>query len=914
MSDRNNFDDMPLPDWLSGGSFDDDDDTPSPPPPPADEPEEALPDWLSGEARPSEAKLDDEEYHFEEYAGVPPRQDEALPEPDLELPSLEDLTGGTEGGASSADYVPDWFMGLEEQNLDEAPDWVKDADSVDDLTDLSAFEEEVPSFAEIAGPDTIIEQDEADSAVPDWFGSDDTNWFDDEPNEMAAPTLPDLDEPDTVNEDDFLREQALAEQDQFDFGDSFDLGATEEDEELDFLSEEMPAALPDDLEQLLGDIEAGSMAADDDTFDFLDEEDEVLDDFGDLIAEVDSSASDSFEIEDMEWDIGEHELVEAPQEQDIDLDIFDSFDESEDDDFDLGPILAAEEADDEFDLDLDLDEDALEEIDLAAALEDDSLTVERGGTQRMISEMQTSSLDIEALLGDETAETGLVPASQLPQSSPLDLASEDLFAGVDEELFESLTPVPAGEPGLSLAEEDDLDLGELPTYADAEEEAIDLAEVPSPEWVEDLRPDMPVNLKAGNLEFEFDQTRLSEMSEELRALRERSAALSARVQEEERLAGEEGVRSGPLAGIVGGLRASEMIPDVTPALTTGGELEISSEQQRQIEYLQSALAVISREAASRREGDVVIPEPVKVRTRARPKLDRLVVTLILLVLMILPFINDSFHLDSLDGPDEGRLIGKRRAVVSAVDELEAGDYVFVAFEYGPTAANELNPLAEAVLRDVIKQGAVPIVTSTSPLGALNSRLVFNDLIEDETLLSALDRERPLVSRQHYILLPYIAGDAVGVRTLTRSENLSNLLFQRDFEGRATDLDFDTFDPEDVAMVLVIGETLEDARRWAEQLPDEDFQKYILTTAAAEPLVATYVGDEMGYRGLLAGYRDTYRYNHQRNPEAIKAVDSDIDLPDNNAARWYSLNIGMLAVLAVIALGFVVNILRLGRQR
>jgi hypothetical protein len=398
------------------------------------------------------------------------------------------------------------------------------------------------------------------------------------------------------------------------------------------------------------------------------------------------------------------------------------------------------------------------------------------------------------------------------------------------------------------------------------------------------------------------------MPEALRALRERSAALSAISQTEQ--AEEASPSSGPLAGIVGGLGVTEIAEDLESEFQVGAALQVTDSQGRQIEFLESALSAVRREAEARREGEVVIPEAVKVRTRARPKLDRFVISLILLALLIAPFITDGLHLDTFKAPGESRLLSDQQAIHEAVDTLETGDYVLVSFDYGPTAARELNPLADAVIRDIIKQGGIPLLTGISPLGVLNARTVITDISEDETLLSALNRQAPLQAREDYFALNYIPGEAVGIRSLTRNEIAGESLFEFDQEGEETGLDIGELHDDDVAFVIVIGETLDDARRWAEQLDDDDIQKYLLTTASAEPLVQVYVDDDLAYQGYLAGYRDTYNYNLARNPEALTAdPESDFDLPDSSLGRWYSLTTGILAVLGFMVLGLIVNLVR-----
>ncbi|MCI0708645.1 MAG: hypothetical protein L0154_00640 [Chloroflexi bacterium] len=916
MSDNSNFDDMPLPDWLQGGSFEDDEKAKKPPPK-QDETPEVLPDWLTADAAPSDEPLDAGDF-TSSGAGYGEdgvwREEEELAEPELELPSLEDLTGGVgDTKAQGADYVPDWFLGLEEQNLEEAPDWVQSTSSVsiDDLTDTSAFEAEVPSFESLgmsSQPETTAAQDEE---VPDWFASRDAvpdldfdaaveeeeepDWF---AGEVEAEPLPDL----SMAEEDVLEDVfsdldldeeedifTFAESDEVEEADAFYTMGGVEDEVTPVEEKPVFQAPQADL-SWLDEIERGSSPAIEED---VEEEEFAL-----------PELSEEAELAESEFDfLGEAEEGELDFATELDLE-----------DLGFGDEAIEEEAEDVGVFDFGFDIDSKEMEDQLDTASDESLKVERGGTQKLIKDMQTSSLDIEQLLAFEAEQEGAPPPEErgltaLPHTSSLELASEDLFSGLDEDLFESLDPPVGGEgPSLSIAGEDDLDLFGVREQGTPEPRPETAAPQLQPDWIADLRPDVPVNIRAGNLEFEMEQTKIADMPEALRALRERSAALSALSQAEQTQ--QASPASGPLAGIVGGLGVTEIAEDLESDFQVGAALRVAESQRRQIEFLESALSVVRREAAARREGQVVIPEAVKVRTRARPKLDRIVVSLILLALLIAPFITDGLHLDAFEAPGSDRLLADQRAVHEAVDTLEAGDYVLISFDYGPTAARELNPLAEAVIRDIIKQGGIPLLTGISPLGVLNSRSVLNDLAQDETLLTALNRDDALQPREDYVALNYIPGEAVGIRSLTRSELAGTTLFEVDSEGEETGLNIGELHNEDVAFIVVIGETLDDARRWAEQLNDDDIQKYLLTTAAAEPLIQAYVDDDLAYQGYLAGYRDTYSYNIARNPEALTTdPDSDFDLPNSSLGRWYSLTMGILAVLGFMVLGLIVNLVR-----
>ena len=452
-----------------------------------------------------------------------------------------------------------------------------------------------------------------------------------------------------------------------------------------------------------------------------------------------------------------------------------------------------------------------------------------------------------------------------------------------------------------------------------------------PEWLAEMRPsDLPVVVKAGGAETSIKQKQVIELPERLRAFHEKAMDEVRGLHEE--TAPSQAADSGPLAGIAGALSMADLVLDTGVKPVEG--LVVTPEQQDRLARLEAMLNTVAAEEEELEEeksqieglepidlgefepGEQPAPEvaPKRARRRRRFKLDRLVVGLLMLAALIAPFATDALHIAT----DPPALSKNGLAVGKAVNALSEGQYVLVALEYGPTAAGELDPLAEAVLRDVLSKNAIPLTISTDPAGAFHAQAVIAPLVDDVALLGVRGQEETtLTAGEDYYLLRYLPGEAVGVRSLlTTSKNVQgnyDLLsaFKTDLRGDKTNLAIGNF-RQDIALIVVVGAGSDAVRTWAEQLQGARVPKVALVAAAIEPLTVPYV-NKNGYAGYLAGVRDTYSYNAayntaDRTPYTMPA-DVPGDLPDPEIARWHSMALGAAAAAALIALGMVLNLLR-----
>ncbi len=588
--------------------------------------------------------------------------------------------------------------------------------------------------------------------------------------------------------------------------------------------------------------------------------------------------------------------------------------------------------------------------------EPEPLPAEKAETSAEPETLKTAPLDSKALEDLLGVSALTVPEENVPATvEDLDALLEELPAEAPEEapalipdegtrqleaLFAEQPAQPeeiAGVPDVdALAAEETA----IPVQAEPEPEPLPTptpppaaeAEEAQPEWIEELRPsDLPVTVQASGVRVDVKQRPVYELPRKLQAFRERVMQL---IQPREAA---EPPQEGPLAGIGGALPPAEAVLPQKVTLRPVTRLAVTPTQKARAERLQAILESVAAEEEVLEEErdafgeptmglfDEMTPEEVeahesaqaaerrKVARRARLKPDRLLVALVLLVALIAPFLTDVLHIAA----DPPALSGARQAVADAVNALDAGDYVLFAFEYAPTAAGELDPLAQAVLRGVLARNAIPVLLSTDPAGAFHATAVLAPLTEDPALLKVRGQDENMLRwGEDYYVLGYLSGEAVGVRTL-RSVSVDaegNLAvhpaFEYDLRGDPTHLLIGDVG-RDVALLVVVGEGLDDVRTWAEQLEALPLPKVALVTAAAEPLTTPYVR-EGGYAGYLAGLRDAFRYDAAYNAAArtpYTPPQNAPGLPDPQMAQWHSMAWGALVAALLIAVGLLFNVLR-----
>ena len=269
---------------------------------------------------------------------------------------------------------------------------------------------------------------------------------------------------------------------------------------------------------------------------------------------------------------------------------------------------------------------------------------------------------------------------------------------------------------------------------------------------------------------------------------------------------------------------------------------LSQAQKKQVELLQD-----------------IVGGPLEADARAEPRRrgflsilagPRLLTALIIFAAVTAPFVLLNIAPGELPPSTFGINNPAAEQVFAALDGLQEGDWALVGYEYGPTAAGELDVLADILLRHLFFRGAKPIIVSSNPIALVHARNVLNDISR-----SVQSSGMSLQANRDYYLLRYLAGGALGLRDL--SHNFASIV-TISARGFPTYLELTSLD--EMALMLLIAERADDIRHWAEQVaPTTTVDLVAATGYAAQPLAEPYALQSAGINGLLVGIRGAYTY-------------------------------------------------------
>jgi hypothetical protein len=340
----------------------------------------------------------------------------------------------------------------------------------------------------------------------------------------------------------------------------------------------------------------------------------------------------------------------------------------------------------------------------------------------------------------------------------------------------------------------------------------------APEWLADLSDSVGQYSAAAIVRQQQDRP-VDELPDRLRNLRARGLDLPATPE------GEFG--SG---GVAAALAA--------PVMATGA-ISLTAEQQRRVQTLREIAGSSQEEtSAAARKRRVSLP------------IERVFVTLLLLVVVALPFLFDTVRLGDL--PPAQFIAGSpQERFYNQVEGLQPDQLVLIAAEYGPTGAAELDEAAETLLLHIVLRGARPVIVGGNPVG----------LLHVGNLMEGIAAVNDLQANDDYYLGRYLVADVVGLRSFSAS---IGPLTATGVRGESTGLRVGSLD--DFAAVVVIAERADRMRAWAEQIaPLTNSPLLAITGAGASPLSEPYLAASAADGGgLLVGYRDAYTYRNLLN--------------------------------------------------
>jgi len=837
------------PDWLMGGfddnadEADDFDDTTYE----ADDRAEAdgTPDWLMGgfDDNADEADdFDDTTYEADDRAeadGTPDWLMGGFDDNDDDADDFDDTTYEDDAQAE-ADGTPDWLMGGFDDNADETDDF-------DDTTyeaDTQAEADDSMDWLADLGFDDGGETDESEFGV---MGVDDS--AEAANADLFAELGLEADDLETDDED-FAAFAGELTDDSDDFGFDFD----EDDED-----EDAATRIDTDYLRSMGIGEPGTDGTADDLDWFAEPESETDSDDPDWLNQLG-------EIEDLDELLAEQEEAAKPVEPaapadplaDLDalLETFETPDSGGADD-DLSDLLGELEQLDDVDLsDIAVDDDQpasigmtgmLNELDPASEDEASDPMQPRGALTGMLDEWNLED-DIDAAVPD----------------SPEDIAA--LLDSLDVEDDDDDFDIEAFDPDavyLEEADEDDAPLAEpnadfqamLDAYGVKGDEPLP---EDAPDWLRELRDARTTNqdVLASALIREKGDKSLEDLPDRLLELRERG--LNIAVTREQDAASAERI-----AQVVPNAKESLLPAKIeTESNELVGEVNLSPEQQERAALLRDvvgAAAILPTVSplppAEMADLDDLDPDALlddapeesptpraRPRRRRKRQLDRVLLSLLILGLIVLPFFIPPARIGILP-PSQLPAGSPAIAVFERVESIAPGDLVLVAVEYGLSATGELDGATDALLRHIVLKGGRPLVVSTNAAGLLHSA----------NIMEAIAANGLQANRDYYIL-QYLPAGAVGLRDLTL--NLVTLA-NTDYQNRATDLSLASFD--DFALIVIITDQAESIRAWSEQVSTQTNAPIVAAISfAAAPLSEPYLAAG-GVDGVLVGYEDAFSY-------------------------------------------------------
>jgi len=240
--------------------------------------------------------------------------------------------------------------------------------------------------------------------------------------------------------------------------------------------------------------------------------------------------------------------------------------------------------------------------------------------------------------------------------------------------------------------------------------------------------------------------------------------------------------------------------------------------------------------------------------------------LILVVASILALPAWGVRVPTLTQPIES---GGATRLYNTVQDMQAGDTVMVAFEYGPSEADELNLVAEPILRHLLDQDAHIYAVSTNAEGSGVAARLLKDIVEES---------KGQYTEAQYTMMGYRSGGATAV---------SQLLADADIQANVQH-----------GVVLVLTAQSGSLRWWIEQSQlqawgGDDPTVVAGLSASLEPAASPYLDANAGQlKGAVSGLSGASAY------EKLRGSSQPVTLELNALAAGHVAVVGLMLLGAV----------------
>ncbi len=285
--------------------------------------------------------------------------------------------------------------------------------------------------------------------------------------------------------------------------------------------------------------------------------------------------------------------------------------------------------------------------------------------------------------------------------------------------------------------------------------------------------------------------------------------------------------------------------------------------------------VATERAPLRESAHEVLPS----KPPALPGVGRILLNLMVLLAALVPFFTGGWI---------NPWVQPRGSVVDLahmIDALPPDATVLLSFDYDPSYAGELDPLALAFVRHLAARSVRSVVMSTNPTGMGLAQRIYSTVAEESPAYRQYG--------ERYAILGYLPGLEAGLRMLNGP--LSNA-FPTDAVDQAPLSELPVTRGlatiRDIDRVVIISDSAQSVRCWIEQVRSRNgVQLDALVTARVEPVLAPY--QQSGQLQTLIGGFEAPEY------ELVAGVrPSALNLADGYAA-WF-IGLCMIAVVTNVA--------------